>query len=150
MDIYRVCLFGHREIDDLRETEDRLYKLLKSVTHSHGFTEFFVGRNGEFDELAASVIKRIKKEGSGDIELTLVLPYNVADQIHYERYYDNIVIPIDIKKVHYKRAIEQRNRWMVDNAELVIVAVERVGGAHRAMTYAKKCEKKVINIASVY
>lgn len=148
MDIFRVTFFGHREVWNIRELESKLIPILKNVMDTHTYIEFYIGRNGEFDEFVASIIKRLKKEREMSYNiLILVLPYTVKDMEYYEKYYDEMIIPESIGKAHYKNAITLRNRWMVDQADLVIVNVERQsGGAYTAMRYAEKQNKQVINL----
>ena len=57
-EIYRVALFGHRTLYDLRKVEDRLAPILENLLRTKEYVEFYIGRHGEFDEYAASVIKR--------------------------------------------------------------------------------------------
>ena len=111
--------------------------------------EFYIGRHGEFDEYAASVIKRAQKAVRDDNSvMILTLPYTVKDIEFYEEYYDEIIIP-DIGRPHPKVAITLRNQWMVDAADLVIAYVENSsGGAYKAMAYAEKTGKPVINLAT--
>lgn len=87
----------------------------------------------------------MKKGENNDI--TLVLPYMVADLEYYEKYYDSIIIPESVYGVHPKSAITLKNRWMIEQSDLVIVYVARKkGGAYTAMKYAEKLNKNVINI----
>ena len=143
-----VSLFGHREIDDLFKLEKLLFPVIKGLIQTKTYVSFFVGRNGEFDEYAASVIKRAQKAvGKENNEITLVLPYSVASIEYYGNYYDDIIIPGSLFGVHSKAAITQKNRWMVEMSDLVIVYVARnKGGAYEAMKYAKKLNKNVINL----
>ena len=72
------------------------------------------------------------------------------DMEYYEAYYNNVMIPECIGRTHPKGAITKRNRWMVEACDLFICYVEREdGGAYTAMKYAKKLEKKVINLAKI-
>ena len=71
----------------------------------------------------------------------------VRDVEYYEEYYDNVMIPDSVARAHPKRAIETRNRWMAEQADLFVCFVEREGGAYRAMKYAEKLGKKIINLA---
>lgn len=148
MNIYTVALFGHREIDNLRQLENDLTPILKKLIQTKSYVTFLVGRNGEFDEYAASVIKRVQKEiGKENNEITLVLPYTVSKLEYYEKYYDNIIIPPSLYGAHPKSAITLKNRWIVEQSNLVIVYVKHnKGGAHTAMQYAKKLNKTVINL----
>lgn len=57
------------------------------------YVEFYLGRNGDFDILAASVIKRLQKNYRNDNSaLILVLPYPVKDYEYYEKYYDEMAV----------------------------------------------------------
>ena len=148
MEDFTVSLFGHREIDDLWGVQSKLAPIVKDLVRTKPYVSFLIGRNGEFDECAASVIKRAKKEvGEEKCELVLVLPYKVARIDDYEKYYDNLIIPESIYGAHPKVAITMRNRFMVEKSDLVIVYVAREkGGAYEALKYAKKLNKNVLNV----
>ena len=148
MNIFTVSLFGHRECEDLRYIESQLRPIIEQLLEDKSYVNFLIGRNGEFDEYAASVIKRARKEIQADnSELTLVIPYTLADIEFYEKYYDDIIIPESLHGVHPKSAISAKNRWMVEQSDLIIVYVEREsGGAFTAMKYAKKLGKRVVNL----
>ena len=150
MDIYTVSLFGHRTIDDLRQLDNLLTPIIKKLVQTRLYVTFLIGRNGEFDEYAASVIKRVQKEvGKENNDMTLVLPYTVTDLKYYEEYYDNIVIPESVYGAHPKSAITLKNRWMIEQSDHVIVYVVRdTGGAYTAMKYAKKQNKDVVNLCT--
>ncbi len=67
---------------------------------------------------------------------------------YYEKYYDRVMIPESIGKTHPKGAITKRNRWMIEQADLLICYVEREeGGAYAAFKYAKKLKKQIVNLA---
>ena len=148
MNIFTVSLFGHREMNDLQRLDELLTPMIRDLIKKKTYVSFLIGRNGEFDEFSASVIKQIQKEtGKENTDITLVLPYAVADLEYYENYYDSIVIPESVYGVHPKSAITFKNRWMIEKSDLVIVCVERKkGGAYAAMKYAEKLNKKIINI----
>ena len=148
MNIFTVSLFGHREIDDLRLLDAKLTPIIKELIQTKTYVSFLIGRNGEFDEYAASVIKITQKEvGKENNDITLVLPYTVAGLEYYEKYYDNIIIPESVYMAHPKSAISLKNRWMVEQSDLVITHVEREeGGAYNAMKYAKSLSKDIINL----
>ncbi len=148
MEIFTVSLFGHREIDDLRRLDEQLTFVVRELLQTKPYVSFLIGRNGEFDEYAASVMKRARKDmGEESSDMTLVLPYTVANLEYYEEYYDNIIIPESVYRAHPKAAIVLKNRWMVEQSDLVIVYVEHDrGGACAAMKYAKKLNKEVVNL----
>ena len=148
MDIYTVSFFGHRELYDMNRIDTHLVPMLKELIQTKRYVSFLIGRHGEFDEYTASVIKRVQKEiGKDNNEITLVLPYTVSDLEYYEKYYDNIIIPESVAGAHPKNAITLKNRWMIEQSDLVVVNVERrTGGAFAAMKYAEKKNKKIINL----
>ena len=145
MDICRVAFFGHRRIDRLGEIEEKLVPILKELILTKEYVEFYIGRNGEFDEFVASVIKRVQKQlDRGNSVLILTLPYTVKDIEYYANYYDEVIIPDAIGKAHPKGAITLRNKWMVENSDLVIRYIEHEeGGAYVAVKYAGKLNKKI-------
>lgn len=82
--------------------------------------------------------------------MTLVLPYPDKDMEYYDDYYDSVMIPECVHRTHPKGAITKRNRWIVEESDLVVCYVEREeGGAYTAMKYAKKLGKEIINIADM-
>ena len=61
MEIYTVSFFGHSEVEGVAEIESRLERLLRDLITRKQYVEFLVGRNGEFDLLVASAIRRVVK-----------------------------------------------------------------------------------------
>ncbi len=94
MDRFTVALFGHRRIDDLWLVEKQLAPIVKELLRTKPYVSFLVGRRGEFDECAASVIRHTRRSvGAEDSEMLLALPYAVADVKYYEDYYDAVLLP---------------------------------------------------------
>ena len=147
---YTVTFFGHRQIENLFDCEKILTEFVEKMIREKEYVEFLVGRNGDFDILTASVIRRAKKKlGGENSALTLVLPYVTAEYLNnrksFEEYYDEIEI-FD-EPVHFKNAIQKRNRSLVDRADEIIFYLEREsGGAYRTFRYAEKQNKTVKNI----
>ncbi len=150
MNYCKLALFGHRDLCSYILVERGLSDLMSSLTRGDRRIELYIGRHGEFDIFAASVIKRLKKKyGDERILLNLVLPYAAGNAEFYEKYYDSIIIPPAIDGTHPKGAIKKRNRWMVEECELFVCYVEHEGGgAYSAMQYAAKLGKRIINLAS--
>ena len=143
MNVYRVALIGHREISHFSLLEKRLEYAMEDLIQKNDFVEFYIGRNGEFDILAASVFTRMRERlGKERCAMILVLPYPVADQPYYEKYYDEVILPLP-KDIHRKAAIEMRNRWMVDHTDLLLSWVEHRGGAFALTQYARKTNQPV-------
>ena len=152
MDIYTVSFFGHRHIEQGALVEERLESLLYDLITGKEYVEFLIGRDGEFDLLASSVIKRcIKKYGRGNTSLVLVLPYMRAEYRDNEAafldYYDEIEICEESARAHYKAAIQIRNRCMVDRSDLVVCCIQhQSGGAYKTVQYAQRLGKRVVEV----
>ena len=152
MDIYTVSLFGHRHIEQGALVEERLESLLYDLITGKEYVEFLIGRDGEFDLLASSVIKRcIKKYGRGNTSLVLVLPYMRAEYRDNEAafldYYDEVEICEESARAHFKAAIQIRNRRMVDRSDLVVCCIQhQSGGAYRTVQYAQRLGKRVVEV----
>lgn len=148
-----VSLFGHRIIEYYNTVESKLYELLRIIMQRENREiEFLVGRNGDFDLMAASVVRKLKKEtGKDNAFLTLVLPYETAELRNntesFESYYDSIEICEASANQNFKYAIVARNRDMIDRSDLVVVYVKNEsGGAYQSLKYAEKNQKRIINL----
>lgn len=146
-DIYGVAMFGHRDFCGHRQLEERLIHILRDLIRKNKFIEIYIGRDGEFDTYAATIVKRVQREYDDyhAIEFNLVLPYPKKDKEDFEKYYDRVDIPIS---AHPKLAITKRNEWMAEQADLILCYIEREsGGAYKAVQYAKKLGKEIINFS---
>lgn len=139
-DIYRVSFIGHREVEHFREVEEQLERIIVELIKTKEYVEFYVGRNGEFDLMVASVIKRSQRDyGYANSSLILVIPYPIANLEDMEKYYDEVMYPVELYKVHYKAAITKRNEWMVGHSDLLIAYVIREeGGAYTCFRMAEE------------
>ena len=136
-EIYRVSMIGHRVVEDYN-VEERLHELFRELLRTKEYVEFYLGRNGDFDILAASVIKRLHKNYRVDNSaMILVLPYPVKDYEYYEEYYNE----------HPKAAITERNRWMVTNTDVLIAYIRNESGGTAACVHmAEQLGRKIIKI----
>ena len=153
MEIYTVSFFGHREVEGASDIESKLDWLLHDLITQKQYVEFLIGRDGEFDLLVASAIRRaVKQYGCGNTSLILVLPYMKAEyrnnEQSYLNYYDEVEICAESSKAHYKSAIQMRNRSMVDRSDLVVCCIQhKSGGAYKTIKYALKHDKSVRDLA---
>lgn len=144
MDTYTVSLFGHRRMDWSLQTEKRLENLVLELLSTKSYVEFLVGRDGDFDLLAASVIHRCKRTFRADnSSLVWVMPYLTADYRNNEemllKYYNEIELCQESSIQHFKAAFTIRNRSMVDRSDLVVFYVkQKSGGSWKTMQYARQ------------
>ena len=144
-----VYFLGHREIQNFREVEEILEALLYDLVTENEYIEFYVGMNGDFDTLATSLVRRLKKRrGKECCSLTLVLPYPIANMDIIRKGFDSLFIPEKLTNVYPKAAIYERNRWLIDTCDLGIFYVQKSsGGARKGLLYANKLGKRTLNIA---
>ncbi len=141
------CGFGHRNV--FENIVDRLDSVVEAVIQQ-GCDVFYSGAMGDFDSLFSSTVRKAKKKHP-HIKLICVKPYFTnginTDRDYYNAMYDDVIIPPEIIGVHYKAAIKERNRWIIDNCNVVLVYIIRdYGGAFDAMKYALKRKKYVIKV----
>lgn len=153
LDIFTVSFFGHREVERFRETEQALENLIHKLFSEKEYVEILIGRNGEFDQLVASVVHRVRKRlDSSNNSLILVLPYMTAEfrdnEESFHAYYDEIEVSESASGGHFKSAMQTRNKEMVDRSRLVVFNVDHAsGGAYQTLKYAKKNGVPYINIS---
>ena len=151
MNIFTVSFFGHRIIEKPFPVEQKLEELIRELLHSKEYVEYLIGRDGEFDQIVASTIRRCKRSVHDDNSaLVLVLPYATAEYLNNEQsfhdYYDEVEICDEAAERHFKSAHQIRNRSMVDRSDLVVFCVEHSsGGAFQTMQYAKKVNANIVN-----
>lgn len=154
MDILTVSFFGHRHFNNACHIENVLKKHIYSLLQSGKYIEFLIGRNGDFDIFAASVIRQMQRKlDYGNSSLTLVLPYMTAEYKQNEQsflcYYDDVEICQQSCNAHFKSAIYIRNKYIIDRSDIVYFCLEHDdGGAFKAFKHAEKTGKKIIDLAN--
>lgn len=137
-----VTFFGHSDAPDT--LRDKLKDLLIDLITNRGADLYYVGNNGNFDRLVISVLKELKGIYSY-IEYRVVLAYlpteNFAELANTE-------YPEGIELVPKRFAICFRNKWMIEQSDVVVTYVVRAyGGAAKFADKAIKNGKNVINLA---
>ena len=145
------CTFaGHRTVLS-GGMDKRIHSALALILEKHHDICFYCGGMGEFDMLCAREARRLKRDNPDrNILIHLVLPYMMqkiqsAQKAPFELY-DEIIVPDDADIIHYKQAITQRNRWMVNRSQYLISHVVRHGGAWNTMKYAEKKNLVIYNL----
>ena len=152
-DAFTVSFFGHRQIYHFFDAEEKVAAIVRSLVTEKEYVEFLIGRDGEFDQIVSSTVKRAKRDIRDDnSELTWVMAYPKAEYANnadsFDEYYDRVEVCEEAAQSHPKSAIQIRNRSMVDRSDLVVCYVDHhSGGAFQTMQYAQKCGKEVINLA---
>ena len=155
MDIYTVSFFGHRKICNQLHLDRTLDELIARLLREHSYVEFLVGRDGDFDQIVSSAIRRCQRDYRRHNSSHIwVMPYPTSffrdnEETCYT-YYDEIEICAESSVKHFKAAFQSRNRHMVDRSNLVIFYLEtNKGGAYQTMQYAIQQEKKYLNLYQI-
>lgn len=152
----RVCFIGHRNI------YEKIREKLKELTEQeikNGCKFFTMGIHGEFDKMALSVCRELRKTYK-DIKIEVVItsfkaiePIIDHDEIFgdekYTPYDDVETIMYNIEEEHYKRKIIASNKQIIDSCDTLICYVikkQNPSGAKLAMNYAKRKGLKIINL----
>ena len=59
--LYTASFFGHRIIEDFGRAEVKAEVLIRELILQKEYVEFLVGRNGDFDQIASSAVKRSQR-----------------------------------------------------------------------------------------
>ena len=141
----KICtFFGHR--DAPQEIVPTLHEVLKKLIEQHGVTEFYVGNQGNFDHMVKAEVVRLQ-EGYPNIRYTEVLAYLPKEKARQAEY-ENTLYPDGLELVPPKFAIDKRNRWMLDHADVVVTYVTATfGGAAKFKSLAEKKGKAIYELA---
>lgn len=109
--IYTVSFFGHRYIDNFRLAEERLTEIIRDLLLTKEYVEFLVGRDGDFDQIVSSTIRRVKRDyGEHNSAHVCILPYMTAEfrdnEESFYEYYDEVEVA---DTTHPKSAFQTRN-----------------------------------------
>ncbi len=142
----KICAFiGNKDIFLSNIEKDRLSKLIVSAISDYGVTTFYCGNYGKFDLICAAIIKSLKS--SFDIRSVFVTPYidkRYTDKELIKELYDDILYP-GLEKTPLKYAIVERNKYMIDRADIVIAGVyKQYGNAYKFLNYARSKNKIIL------
>ena len=143
-----VVFFGHR--DAPQNIQRKLEETLIHLIEDQKANNFYVGNQGSFDSIVKTTLKKLKQQYS-HINYAVVLAYMPGKAEKTDNFdYSVTIFPDGLENTPPKYAIVKRNRWMIDQADVVITYINRnFGGAAKFQELAKKKNKIVINLASL-
>ena len=137
-----VTFFGHK--DTPKEIEPTLRATLVDLIENHDATEFYVGNNGNFDTMVRRQLEDLSNTYS--ITYNVVLAYLPAKKSEYDDY-TNTILPEGIETAPKRFAISWRNKWMIEQADIVVTYVTHsFGGAAQFKELAERQGKTVIEL----
>lgn len=140
--------FGHQIINN--DIKELLMCQIENLITEYGVNVFYVGNNGQFDDLVAEVLRKLKSRNP-QISYSIVLAYLPEKKQKYNQLsYTETIYPEGLEYTPPRFAISKRNQWMVQQSDYVIAYVEHsFGGAAQFTEYARKKHKTVINLADL-
>ena len=109
-----------------------------------------VGNQGGFDSVVLHMLRLLKGKHP-HITYNVVLAYmpgNKEEWLAYEPM--ETLYPEGLESVHPRYAISWRNKWMVQESDVVVAYITHSwGGAAQFVELAERKKKRIINIASM-
>ena len=137
-----VTFFGHK--DTPKEIEPTLRTTLVDLIENHGATEFYVGNNGNFDTMVRRQLEELSQVYP--ITYSVVLAYLPTKTSEYDDF-TTTLLPEGIETTPKRFAISYRNKWMIEQADIVVTYVTHTyGGAWQFKAMAERQGKTVIEI----
>lgn len=136
------CFFiGHTDTPEAVFAQ--LTQTVESLILKENVRYFYVGGYGNFDRLAAMVVKRLKKSYPF-ILLMLVLPYHPSERpVPVPEGFDGTYYPEGMETIPKRYAIVRANRKMVETVDWLIAYVWHPASNSRSLLeYAQLREKK--------
>ena len=138
-----ACFFGHREVT--HNIREKLTAIIEKLVTEGGVTDFYVGHQGQFDNMAYSVLKELKSNYP-HIRYSVVLAY-MPDEHIKEVYGEDTLFPDGLESVPKRFAISIRNDWMIQHSDYAVCYVHKITGG--AAKFREKAEKKWLRIIDV-
>ncbi len=124
-------------------------KLKESIIDciNDGVTRFLSGGQGDFDHICANEVFKLKKNYP-NIENILVIPY-LSFNVVNKKIFDTIIFPDGFEKYHFKSAIPQRNKYMVNCSDVAICYIRHgLGNAVNTYKFAQKKNLVILNLST--
>ena len=141
-----ICsFFGHSRLyGPAEDISGQLHQTIISLI-TQGVETFYIGNHGEFDVLASRVVCNLQKTYP-QIRAVVVLCY--PNELQYLKCsFTDFLMPEEIAEAPKRACITKRNRWVIDHSDYIISYIKYpVGGAYTAIQYAKKHQKRIIEI----
>jgi len=140
-------MFGHH--DTPYSVINSMTVLLRMLAEENHVDRFLVGNQGSFDRMAYKALTEsvIPEFPQADYRVVLAyLPsvrpldpmYNAAKTVY----------PEGLENVPPRFAISRRNRWMVDQSDIVLGYCRySIGGTASILEYARKKKKTIVDLA---
>lgn len=151
-----IAFTGHRILEDQKEVIEKAVSEVVVRYAENGFDTFLCGMAPGFDLLCGEIINSLKKEGV-KIRLVCCIPYENSKKSFSKKdreLFDEVAAFADdrivLSKTYYNGCFHARDKFMVDNASVVISYKTRDNsGTGFTTAYAAMTDKKILDIKSI-
>lgn len=139
-----VCtFFGHK--DTPKEIEPILRSTLIDLIENKNANVFYIGNNGSFDNMVRRQLEGLSH--TYPITYSVVLAYLPTKKSEYDDY-TNTILPEGIETKPKRFAISYRNKWMIQQSDIVVTYVTHsFGGAAQFKNTAERKGKTIIELS---
>lgn len=151
----RKLPFGSDENDErCIRLKNTLCAKIRELIENEGVTRFISGLALGVDTYAAEAVLFLKEEYPG-IRLEAAIPcadqtafWSYADKKRYCRIAERCDVSTVLQKKYTDGCMQKRNRYMVDNSDIVIAVWDGTpGGTENTVRYAEKLGRKILSFA---
>ena len=159
-DMNGVCLTGNRphkipfseRSRECAELKERMRAAVVTLI-GEGYKRFYSGMALGADTWFAEIVLDLK-DVYPDIELIAAVPYagqkdrlSASDRFRYDRIIERATDVVVLSPEYTKYCMGKRNRYMVDNSDVVLVVnYAESGGTVNTLAYARKRGKRVVDL----
>ncbi len=138
---------------DFRHFEQKLYESIFAL-HASGCDVFYCGGARGFDILAGETVLLLKKRRPAKLIMALPFPiqskkWNESEKEKYNSLLNEADEIIYLENEYCKWAFQKRNKFMVDNSDIVLTFCDgKNGGTANTIKYALSKGRRIINLAT--
>ena len=93
-------------IDNFPKVEDQVEEIVRNLIHEKQYVEFLVGRDGDFDQIVTSTVRRVKRAVRDDNSvLVWVMPYPKAEYEDNTESFDSYMMRLKSVKNHARHIL---------------------------------------------
>lgn len=146
------CLFGHREIEETAELQQRIYAIVKDLILNEKVDTFLFGSKSQFDDLCHRQVTKLKAIYPHVKRIYVRAEFPVIGETYRAyllEHYEDTYYPEKVRNAGRAVYVE-RNREMVNNSQFCIIyyrrdhlPTSRKSGTKSALEYAYRKNKRI-------
>lgn len=132
--------------------EKKLKEEILKLFEEYDFISFYIGDQGAFDYLSRITVGKLKQKKKLPCEIVYISPYLKMPERGLMKYFESTIY-LPLETVPKKYAILRRNKWMIEQADILIAYVwDITGGTFKTLEYAEQRQRnhgkpRIINMA---